>query len=377
MLAVGVSVLGLLSVLAAVAAVSLGTRSRTRSMARAAVGVSLLWAVHPALIASGVGFGPEATAAFGASLLLACLALWHVSRVAGRGLLWTGLAWAAVTAALAATWLFGGIVLAAAVLLGLLIYLLPVPPWRAALPVLLALAGWGIGKLLRPHPVKGTASWRGLLLLAAIGVWSHPLLDLLNVYGIRLLMPFSGHWFKADALFIIDPWMWLVLLGGLVLGRVRASPRPSRGALGVFAGYALVMAVLGRIGPGIVAGQTGVEARTMAAPGPLNPLRRQVLRDLGPEYESGELRFGFPPAYRSGNRIPAGRNDPGAREAAASPDGRWFLRWARFPVFVSEPVHGGLRVTIQDLRFGRSIRNGSWASISVLVPRPGSGAPAP
>ncbi len=245
------------------------------------------------------------------------------------------------------------------------------------LPVLLALAGWGIGKLLRPHPVKGTASWRGLLLLAAIGVWSHPLLDLLNVYGIRLLMPFSGHWFKADALFIIDPWMWLVLLGGLVLGRVRASPRPSRGALGVFAGYALVMAVLGRIGPGIVAGQTGVEARTMAAPGPLNPLRRQVLRDLGPEYESGELRFGFPPAYRSGNRIPAGRNDPGAREAAASPDGRWFLRWARFPVFVSEPVHGGLRVTIQDLRFGRSIRNGSWASISVLVPRPGSGAPAP
>ncbi|MGQ0551968.1 MAG: hypothetical protein ACT4PU_01975 [Planctomycetota bacterium] len=138
LLAVGVSVLGLLVVLAAVAALSLGTRSRTRSMARAAVGVSLLWAVHPSLIASSVSFAPEATAALGASLLLACLALWHVSRVAGRSLLWTGLAWAAVTVALAASWLLGGIVLAAAVLLGLLIYLLPVPPWRSGLPVLLA-----------------------------------------------------------------------------------------------------------------------------------------------------------------------------------------------------------------------------------------------
>src|SRR5262245_9062523 len=45
-----------------------------------------------------------------------------------------------------------------------------------------------------------------LLLWAAIGVWSHPLLDLLNAYGVRLLMPFAARWFYGDALFIIDPW---------------------------------------------------------------------------------------------------------------------------------------------------------------------------
>src|SRR6185503_2619024 len=38
-----------------------------------------------------------------------------------------------------------------------------------------------------------------LLLLATIGAISHPLLDLLNTYGLRLLMPFSERWFYGDA----------------------------------------------------------------------------------------------------------------------------------------------------------------------------------
>lgn len=47
--------------------------------------------------------------------------------------------------------------------------------------------------------------------LAILGVLTHPLLDWMNTYGIRLLMPFSERWFYGDALFIIDPWIWLVL----------------------------------------------------------------------------------------------------------------------------------------------------------------------
>ena len=31
-----------------------------------------------------------------------------------------------------------------------------------------------------------------------------PLLDWLNTYGVRFLMPFDGTWFYGDALFIID-----------------------------------------------------------------------------------------------------------------------------------------------------------------------------
>ncbi len=42
---------------------------------------------------------------------------------------------------------------------------------------------------------------REILLLAVLGTWSHPLMDYMNSYGIRLLMPFSGRWFYGDALY--------------------------------------------------------------------------------------------------------------------------------------------------------------------------------
>ena len=58
----------------------------------------------------------------------------------------------------------------------------------------------------------------GILLgLSFIAVWSHPFLDWLNVYGVRLLMPFSDTWFYGDSLFIIDPWLWLLMAAAVVL----------------------------------------------------------------------------------------------------------------------------------------------------------------
>jgi inner membrane protein len=56
-----------------------------------------------------------------------------------------------------------------------------------------------------------------LLALTAIAVISHPTLDWLNNYGLRWLMPFSGRWFYGDALFVIDPWFWLLTGGAAFL----------------------------------------------------------------------------------------------------------------------------------------------------------------
>ena len=86
------------------------------------------------------------------------------------------------------------------------------------LPVLLTLLAsaaqrWRSRRGRAGPPIDG----RQLLLLSTIAVWSHPLLDWLNTYGVRVLMPFSGEWFYGDALFIIDPWVWLVLGGALFL----------------------------------------------------------------------------------------------------------------------------------------------------------------
>ncbi|MBN1238161.1 MAG: metal-dependent hydrolase [Gammaproteobacteria bacterium] len=70
----------------------------------------------------------------------------------------------------------------------------------------------------RPRPRAGP-----LLMLAALGVLTHPTLDWLNNYGLRWLMPFDGRWFYGDALFIIDPWVWLALGGVLFLAHSRSA----------------------------------------------------------------------------------------------------------------------------------------------------------
>ena len=61
-----------------------------------------------------------------------------------------------------------------------------------------------------------------LFALAYISTWSHPTLDWMNTYGVRLLMPFDGTWFYGDTLFIIDPWFWLMTAAGVVLARSKS-----------------------------------------------------------------------------------------------------------------------------------------------------------
>ena len=56
-----------------------------------------------------------------------------------------------------------------------------------------------------------------LLAVSALAVVTHPTLDWFNNYGLRWLMPFDGRWFYGDALFVIDPWVYLVLGGVLFL----------------------------------------------------------------------------------------------------------------------------------------------------------------
>ena len=53
-----------------------------------------------------------------------------------------------------------------------------------------------------------------ILLLSYLGVLLHVAMDLLNTYGVRLLMPFSHRWFYGDVLFIVDPWLWITLARG-------------------------------------------------------------------------------------------------------------------------------------------------------------------
>src|SRR5207253_1725161 len=83
-------------------------------------------------------------------------------------------------------------------------------PLMALLATVIVLA-WDKWRPTQGQPVR--AGW--LLLVAYLGALTHPLLDLMNTYGVRLLEPVSHGWFYADTLFIMDPWIWIAAILGL------------------------------------------------------------------------------------------------------------------------------------------------------------------
>src|SRR5215210_2618404 len=78
-----------------------------------------------------------------------------------------------------------------------------------------------------------------ILLLSYIGVLLHVFMDFTNSYGVRLLMPFSERWFYGDALYIVDPWLYLTL--GLGWWLARTGPRAAQVGLAVAAIYLALM----------------------------------------------------------------------------------------------------------------------------------------
>ncbi len=77
---------------------------------------------------------------------------------------------------------------------------------------------WGIERAIvkwrrRPPRIR----YRGLLLASLIAAATHPLMDWTNNYGVRPLLPWNGRWFYGDLVFIVDPYIWLVLGGAAFL----------------------------------------------------------------------------------------------------------------------------------------------------------------
>jgi inner membrane protein len=57
----------------------------------------------------------------------------------------------------------------------------------------------------------------GLTLVCVLAGVTHPLLDWTNNYGVRPLLPWNRRWFYGDLVFIMDPWIWLLLGGAAFL----------------------------------------------------------------------------------------------------------------------------------------------------------------
>lgn len=239
---------------------------------------------------------------------------------------------------------------------------------QALLPIALTAVIWLVARWRpggRDRPLR--LGW--VLALSYIGVYSHVLLDLLNTYGVRLLAPANWRWLYGDSVFIIDPWLWIVLGGGIWLARRRASVVPARRALLVALLYIGAMVISARLARNIVidawqAERGGAVERLMVGPQPVTPLRRSVIVDAGDHYESGTFtwwptRVTFDPAA-----VPKNDDRPEVAAAREAANVRAFLVWSRFPFWTLEPAPGGTRVTVADMRF---MATGGRFSASTIV----------
>ena len=78
---------------------------------------------------------------------------------------------------------------------------------------------WAVAMLVwrrlgRERPSRRDARWLAALLLA--GTLSHLALDWTNSYGVHPFWPVDDRWRYGDAVFIVEPWLWVVSVPALV-----------------------------------------------------------------------------------------------------------------------------------------------------------------
>jgi inner membrane protein len=219
-----------------------------------------------------------------------------------------------------------------------------------------------------------------LFVLTYVGWVSHPLLDFMNTYGIRLLMPFSERWFYGDTLFIIDVWLWTGLaLGVWLSGRRRRkgsahADRPALLSLGAAAVYTAAMGASSLAAERLT--REAAEARghgpvrtVVASPVPVNPFRREVVFGTDEAYGFGVLRWTPSPRLQLEPRlVPKHMDDPAiaqARQAKAIAD---FLYWSRLPFATVQRRPDATIVTIRDARYSTGAAAGQFTRTLRLPP---------
>jgi inner membrane protein len=214
------------------------------------------------------------------------------------------------------------------------------------LALLLPLIFHGIDRLwARLRHQSPQTNFRGLLIASLIVGATHPLLDWTNNYGIRFLLPWNPRWFYGDLVFIVDPFLWLVMIAGLlVIWRVSAE-RKSRIA---FASFAIVVAYWAALGLAharavthgseeaqqIVASNRETIGRLAAMPTLANPLHWDCV------FETDKATYRFRVALNGATpdgRIvryekPSGPLAAAMQEVSGQKPARVFLGFARFPV---------------------------------------------
>lgn len=228
--------------------------------------------------------------------------------------------------------------------------------------------------------------WVRAFLLCCAGVASHLLLDWTNSYGIRLFLPFSSRWLHADLNGLYDVWILAALVfaalwplfSRLVSKEIGDRPPSGRGsaaaALLFFLLFDILRAGLHSQSVAELEARLYDDAAPMQAaalPDSFSPLRWRDLVETQADYRLLESHIGTPLSIEDARIFYKPPITRSLRNAKATAPFRYFVYFARFPVWSQMPVtmgNGtGTWLDLTDLRFGEP-GSGSFHCIAIESP---------
>lgn len=254
-------------------------------------------------------------------------------------------------------------------------------PFMALAAVCLA---WAIDRLIAlargmaPAPWRWGAAWLAALIPAA----THPLLDGMSSYAVRPWLPFSGAWTSFNTLFVIDWFVWSVLLvavfwpmlANLVAREIGAPARIGRRA--AWAGLTLLTLYIGWKAYSHAQVVRALEARlwdgqaakrAAAFPAPFDP------RGWMGYVETGTFKLTLPVRIdrleeidrTQGRKFFPATNAAAVEAAWETELGQAYRQFARYPIEIVEPQPDGVKVILSDARFMRLDRAGFACAIEL------------
>lgn len=212
--------------------------------------------------------------------------------------------------------------------------------------------------------------WIGAYAASLAGVVSHLVMDWMNIYGIRLWLPFNNTWPRLDLLNIVDIWIWVILLiavvapwlARLVSSEIGAKSGSGRGAAWV--SLVLLVAYLGfraslhaqalqildsrthldRVAQRVAAFPTAVSPWQWTGVAETSDFYRVYSIDLLKDFDPDRART----LYRVSSSTAL---DVAKRTESVT----GFLRFSQFPfwrIVPSPDGKGGVDAQLSDLRFG-------------------------